>query len=104
MSLNINRLVQEMSQAAADEVAEGSGIIASNTNQILNEKKASLKELYEGFEAGHIDEEGLERELKRELKVMEIKLLTTSIMKKATAQRAVNAAVDTFMRSVGAVL
>lgn len=102
--MDIKNLLQDMSNAALGELSESSGKIAAYVKQSLAEKEASLKELYEGYTAGHIDEAGLERELKRELKVMEVKLLTAKVMKKAAAERAVNAAMDVFKNAVKGVL
>ena len=93
-----------MGSAALGELTESGGEISEFIKQSLREKEASLKELYKGYKAGHIDEAGLERELKRELKVMKVKLLTVSVMKKAAAQRAVNAAIDVFKNAVKSAL
>jgi len=100
MSFDIKNVIREMGSAALNEVTDGSGNIAQYVRQILREKEVSLKELYEGYQANLIDEAGLERELKREMNVLEVKLLTVKVMKKATAQRAVNAAMDVFKNAV----
>lgn len=104
MSIDINLLVRDMGRAALDEVTENAGEIAEYMNQILSEEKASLEELYKGYTAGYIDEQGLERELNREQKILEAKLLTTKVMKKASAQKAINAAINTFKNTVKAIL
>ncbi len=102
--MNFKNLLQDMGNAALGELSENGGKIAIHIKESLEEKEASLQELYEGYKAGHIDEAGLERELERELKVMEVKLLTTKVMKKAAVQRAVNAAIGTFKNALNIVL
>lgn len=102
--MDFKNVLQDMGNAVLGELSENGGKIAGYVKQSLEEKEASLKELYGGYKAGHIDVAGLERELKRELKVMEVKLLTAKLMKKAAAQRAVNAAVDVFKNAVNTAL
>ncbi len=102
--MDFKNVLQDMGNATLGELSENGGEIAGYVKESLKEKEASLQELYEGYKAGHIDEAGVERELQRELKVMEAKLLTATVMKKAEAQRAVNAAVDVFKNAVNTAL
>lgn len=95
MNIDITHLVRNMGRAALEEVTEDAGEIAQYMNQILREEIKSLEELYKGYTAAYIDEQSLERELKREHKILETKLLTTKVMKKASAQKAINAAFNT---------
>ncbi|MEX2639666.1 MAG: hypothetical protein WD266_03190 [Balneolales bacterium] len=102
--MSFSDVLSDMAAASLGEIKEGAGEIGTFIRESLEEKEASLKELYDAFRGELIDEAGLVRELNRELKVMEVKLLTVRTIKKATAQRAVNAAVDVFRASVKAVL
>lgn len=104
MSFNLGDVMKDMAAASLSEVKEGAGQAGRHIRESLKEKDTSLKELYDAFHDNLIDEAGLERELKRELKVMEVKLLTVGTIKKASAQRAVNAAIGVFKASLKAVL
>lgn len=99
--MDFKNVMEAMGSAALNELSESKGKIANYVQESLAEKESSLKELYDGYAAGQIDDKGVERELKRELKVMEVKLLTAKVMKKAAAERAVNAAVKAFKDTVG---
>jgi hypothetical protein len=70
----------------------------------MDSEKESLKELGEAKLRGDIDQAVFDREIEREKKVVEAELLTIKIMTKALAQKAVNAAIEVFVKAVKAAI
>jgi len=100
MSFDIDQLLKDMTNAVADVVKDDSSSIKDYSRELFDNEKQSLKELAEARIRKDIDEEIFNRELAREKKVLEIELLTISIMNKAMAQKATNAALDIFVKAV----
>lgn len=104
MSLNIEQILGDMAGSMAQTAKDGAGDIGNFARQILNNQKESLQELGEARVNGEIDDETFAYELEREKKVTEAELLTIEIMTLATAQKAVNAAIKIFEKSVKALM
>jgi hypothetical protein len=102
MSFDIEQVLKDMTGAITDAVKAGTGDISAAVQQILDTEKASLQELGEARLKGEIDDTVFDREIEREKKVVEAELLTIEIMTKALAQKAVNAAIDVFVKAVKA--
>lgn len=100
MSFDINSVVADMTAAVTNIAKEEGGDVSDSAKRILDAEKESLKELSEARLKGEIDDTIFERELEREKKVVEAELLTITIMTKAMAQKAVNAALDIFVKAV----
>ncbi len=64
-----------------------------------NEREA-LEELAQARLSGEISEDEFNEEVEREKKVIEAGLLTLEIMTKAMAQKAVNFAINVFVKAV----
>ena len=104
MGLNVENLMEQMADAANSEVADSVGDIRTFAKEVFKRKEESLKELALARAANEIDDEIFNMEIEREKKVVEAELLTMQIMTKASAQKAVNAALDIFAASVRAAL
>ena len=104
MSFDIDQVLRDMADAISDAVKEGAGDIKAFAKEIVNAEKDSLKELGEARLRGEIDDAVFEREIEREKKVVEAELLAIKIMTKALAQKAVNAAIEVFVKAVKAAI
>ena len=101
MSFDIESVLKEMGAAMKSSVKDDVGDIKDYANEILQNEKDSLKELAVARLTNQISEKVFNSEIEREKKVVEAELMTITIMTKASAQKAVNAAIDVF---VGAVM
>ena len=104
MSFDIDQVLKDMAGAITGTVQQGAGDIQSYLKEILDKEKESLKELAEARLRNEITDEELKQELEREKKVVEAQLLTIEIMTKALAQKAVNAAMDVFIKAIKAAV
>ena len=104
MSIDFNQVLKDMTNAVTDTVKEGAGDIKSSVQDILEAEKNSLKELGEARLKNEIDDTVFKREIEREKKVVMVELLTIEIMTKAMAQKAINAALDIFVKAVKAAI
>lgn len=104
MSFDINQVLKDMADAITDAVKGAEVDIKDSANEIMNAEKDSLKELGEARLRGVIDDAVLNREIEREKKVVEAELFTLKIMTKALAQKAVNAAIDVFVKALKAAI
>lgn len=104
MSFNIDQVLKDMTSAIAGTVKEGADDIKGAVKEILDAEKESLRELGEARLKNEIDDTVFNRELEREKKVVEAELLTIQIMTKALAQKAVNEALDIFVKAVKAAV
>ena len=100
MSFDIDQVLKDMTGAITDTVKEGVGDINSAVKEILDAEKESLQDLGEARLQKEIDDIVFNREIEREKKVVEAELLTIEIMTKASAQKAVNAALDVFVNAL----
>ena len=100
MSFDIDQVLKDMTGAITDTVKEGAGDINSDVKEILDAEKESLQDLGEARLQKEIDDIVFNREIEREKKVVEAELLTIEIMTKASAQKAVNAALDVFVNAL----
>ena len=103
MSFDIDQVLKDMADAISDAVKDGAGDIKTSAKEIMDAEKESLKELGEARLRGEIDDIVFDREIEREKKVVEAELLTIKIMTKALAQKAVNAAIDVFVKALKAI-
>jgi hypothetical protein len=104
MSFNIETVLKDMGVAAKKTLEKDLGEIEDFSKEILEEEEESLELIAKERVAGRWSEEKFNRELGREKKVIEAELLTIEIMTKAAAQRAVNAAIEVFVKAVKAAL
>lgn len=104
MGFDISKVLNDMAEAVRNAVKEDIGDIKQYANQILENEKCSLEELGLARLSGRIDDKVFEREIEREKKVVEAEFLTIQIMTKALAQKAVNTAMDVFVKAVRVAL
>lgn len=100
MSFDIDQVLKDMTTAVIGCVDEGGNAIKTEVNSILTAEKQALMDIAEARLRGEIDDDVVKREITREKKVVEAELLTIVVMTKATAQRAVNAALDVFFAAL----
>lgn len=94
MPFDINTVLNNMKDAAIDAVKDEVETIPGYLIQVFENEKDSLYYLAEARIIGVISEEEFLSELEREKKVLEVQMLTISIMTKAIAQKAINAAMN----------
>jgi hypothetical protein len=100
MSFNIDSVIKDMGAVIKSSVKDDVGDIKDYADEILLNEKESLKELGAARLTNQISEAVFKSEVEREKKVVEAELMTISIMTKAAAQRAVNAAINVFVDAV----
>jgi len=94
MAFDINKVLSSMQAAAVDAVKDDVDNIPAYLLQIFENQKEALTDLAEARLSGEISEQIFHKELEREAKVLETEMLTISIMTKAIAQKAINAAMN----------
>ncbi len=104
MSFDVNAVLKDMGAAMKETLQKDLGDIEDFGQDILDEEKESLELMGKERVAGRWSKEKFDKELAREKKVIQVELLTIEIMTKAAAQRAVNAAIDVFVKAVKAAL
>ncbi len=104
MSFDINAVMTDMGAAMQKTLEKDLPDIEDFGQEILEEEKESLELIGKERVAGRWSKEKFDKELEREKKVIQVEMLTIEIMTKAAAQRAVNAAIDVFVKAVKAAL
>jgi hypothetical protein len=100
MDFDINTVLNNMKNAAIDAVQYDLQDIPVYLQQIFENEKESLQALAEARITGEISDSEFQNELSREKKVLEAEALTISIMTKAIAQKAINAAIDVLEEAI----
>lgn len=100
MIFDIKATIDQMTLAVKEVLLDDAGKIVGYPDTIIKNKYESLRELAEAMVSGEITEEDFEEEIERERMVFEAELLTLEIMGQATAQKAVNSALDVFTKAV----
>lgn len=100
MSFDIGAVLGDMAGAVRNVVSGDSGKVRGYAKTIMENERGSLEELAQARLAGEISEEEFNDEIEREKKVLEAELLTLEIMTKAMTQKAVNSAIDIFVKAV----
>lgn len=102
--MDIEAILKQMVAAANEAVKDDVGEITDYAKQIVENEKESLEELARARIRGDIDDAVFDHELEREKQVVKAELLAVQIMTEAAAQKAVNAALDTFKNAVKALI
>lgn len=104
MSFEIESVCKEMINAMSDSVKDDVGEIRQYADTIIENEKKALKRLGEARIQRQITDDIFDREIKREEKVVETELLAIQLMTEASAQKAVNSAINVFVNAVKAAL
>jgi hypothetical protein len=104
MSFDIEAVAKDMAAAMKKNLMEDLGNMEDYGKQILENEKESLELISQERLAGRWSEEKFNQELEREKKVLETELLTITIMTKAAAQKAINAAMAVFTNAINSAL
>ncbi len=104
MSFDINAVMKDMGAAMKETLVKDLGDIEDFGEEILEDEKESLEMIGKERVAGRWSKEKFDKELEREKKVIAVELLTIQIMTKAAAQKAVNAAIEVFVKAVKTAL
>lgn len=94
MPFDINTVLMDMRDAAIGAVKDDLEAIPGYLLQIFENEKNAFHNIAEARLDGSITEAEFENEIEREKKVLEVELLTVSIITKAAAQKAINAAMN----------
>ncbi len=104
MSFDIGAVLGDMTDAVRNAVSDDSGKVGGYAKRIMENEREALEELAQARFSGKIAEDEFNEEVEREKKVIEAGLLTLEIMTKAMAQKAVNSAIDVFVKAVKLVI
>lgn len=104
MKLDMDAVIEEMVDAFARAAGDGSAAMRDYAGQVIADHRAALAELAEARIRGAIDADTLAGELDRERQVLAVEAATLATIGRATAQHAVNAAVDAFADAVAGVI
>ncbi len=94
MPFDINEVINNMKDAAIGAVKDDIENVPDYLLQVIENEKDSINYLAEARLGKVISDEEFFDELEREKKVLEVEMLTISIMTKAIAQKAINAAMN----------
>lgn len=100
MAFDLSAVLSEMADVVHTTAAEETGKISGYAQTIVAKEKASLDELVQARLANDLSDQELLDEVEREKMVVHAELLSLEIMSKATAQKAVNAAMNVFITAV----
>lgn len=100
MSFDIGAVLGDMADAVINVVSDDSGKVDEYAKRIMENEREALEELAQARLSGEISEDEFNEEVEREKKVIEAGLLTLEIMTKAMAQKAVNFAINVFVKAV----
>jgi hypothetical protein len=100
MSFDIGAVLGDMADAVRNAVSDDSGKVGEYAKRVMENEREALEELAQAGLSGEISEDEFNEEVEREKKVIEAGLLTLEIMTKAMAQKAVNSAIDVFVKAV----
>lgn len=104
MKFDIEAVLKDMAEAVKNATKDDVADAKQYASQILENEKDALAELSAARITCQIDDATFEREVEREKKVVETELLAIQIMTKALTQKAVNAAIDVFVKAVKAAI
>ncbi|QWA11883.1 hypothetical protein GTU79_03575 [Sodalis ligni] len=104
MSFDIDKVLKEMLVAMLNEIHNSDNAIAIEVDQVLDESKEILAQLFLARKNGQLDDSDLQDEIKREGEVVKVQLLTLNIETEVILQKAVNAAIDVFYKAVVAAI
>lgn len=100
MSFNIQLVLQDMLGAIKDSTEADLSEIESYLKEILENEKEVFQTLAEQRIMGEITEDQLKSELEDEEDTLKAELKAIEVMTLAASQRAVNAAIDIFIKAV----
>jgi len=108
MNFNINEVVSEMLSAVKDTVSDNWAEVKSTMNQFVQRRKERFALLADLRISGELSQEKFESRLEDEKLILEAELNAITVITKAIAQKASNAAVEILEKAVklaiGAVL
>ena len=104
MAFDINKILSDMMSAAFGAAEKDIGEIPEYLKTVFENEKEALRDLTEARLTKQISEKEFLHELEREKVILETELLTASIMTKAIAQKAINAAMDVLKSAVKAII
>ncbi len=100
MTKDIDRIIDDATEAIKDVVKEDWPGIKDYATQVLQNKKEAIQEFAKALASGEITNEEFESAMAGEKKTLEAELVAPTVMTKAMAQKAANAAAKTIVRAV----
>lgn len=100
MSFNIDRVLEDMLNAVKESAQYDISQIDGYLKEILENEKAMLATLAEQRIRGEITEEEFKSELKDEEDTLKAEMKALEVMTLRATQKAVNAAIDIFVKAV----
>jgi hypothetical protein len=104
MEFNFDNVFKDMTKAFTDGLSEEGEHIKIAGQDILDQTKARLENLATLFLAGSIDKEHFDLDIEDIKMTMENQLLAEEVRIKATAQKAINGAIDVLTTALSNIL
>ncbi|KAF7785737.1 hypothetical protein PRUB_a0110 [Pseudoalteromonas rubra] len=98
MQINLNDVLADMADSMNTELVAGGAEMGQFALQALQEKEASIRELYMALQTGELSPSELDEELKREMLVFEVEALSLQTMNKVMWAKAINAAAGALIK------
>jgi len=100
MGFKIEQVLNNMLDAASEEVLDGWQDIKPCVELALQDEKDALQDIVQAYEAGDLTNEDLESQLEDEKVALETALLVCRIKTKVMAQNAANAAINALTAAI----
>lgn len=104
MDFNFDIVFKDMTKALTDGLAEEGGHIKTTGQAILDQSKSQIENLAALLLAGSIDKEHFDLHMEDVKMTMENQLLAEEVRIKATAQIAINGAIDVLTTALSTAL
>ncbi len=104
MSFDLEKTLKEMLSAAKTVVADEWPAVKKDMKKVLNDEKEALKGIAEARTRGEITDDEFNEQMEDEKEALEAGLSMVKASRKATLQRAINAASNAFMNAVRAAI
>ncbi|MGH9749930.1 MAG: hypothetical protein ACRD6R_08410 [Candidatus Polarisedimenticolia bacterium] len=104
MPLDLDATLKEMAAAAARVLKKDGRTVRGAMKEVLEDRRRALRAITDARLRGEIDDEELEIQLRDEQLALEAGLKMVSVLSKAAAQKAANAALNVLRKAIAAAL
>lgn len=104
MSFEFDAILDDMLGAMRDELGSGWQDLQGYALEVFNNNKASLSKLVKQYKNGDLTEDEFKSELEDEKDTLASEFAVLAVISKASAQRAINAALNVLKQAVNTVV
>jgi hypothetical protein len=104
MAFDIEKVLKEMASAASKVLSKDGAAVGNCVKSAIKDEEDALKAIAEARLAGEITDDDVEEHLDGEKDALKAALLACQVKAKATAQKAINAALEVFNKALKAAL